>query len=151
MDISLRGRQIMAEKIIWTLNVQVAGGPKVSTSQTVEVEAYEKIDTVIPQKGPKGNPVSVQRAPQDSMVSFLLITSDQYNDNLSYKYNGQEIKLNAPQLFIGDSATTLFNKMSGKIEITNNLDKDISINILVGRTAKIENPSNSSSADNKKR
>ena len=35
----------MSEKINWTLNVQVVGGPKMSASQTVTVDAYDKIPT----------------------------------------------------------------------------------------------------------
>lgn len=33
----------MPEKITWSLSVQVAGGPRIMDSKTVEVDAYDKI------------------------------------------------------------------------------------------------------------
>ena len=33
----------MTEKINWTLNVQVVGGPKILASDTIDVDAYDKI------------------------------------------------------------------------------------------------------------
>ena len=41
----------MPEKISWTLNVQVVGGPKVSAADIMEVEAYDKIEAVAPAGG----------------------------------------------------------------------------------------------------
>jgi len=63
----------MPEKINWTLNVQVVGGPKISASDPLEVEAYDKIEAVIPAGG--SATVNVQPG---TGAQFLLITASSY-------------------------------------------------------------------------
>ncbi len=58
----------MTEKINWTLNVQVVGGPKILSSDTIEVDAYDKIDVTIE---PSEKEVQIQ--PGDlGQMQFLL-------------------------------------------------------------------------------
>ena len=130
----------MTEKINWTLNVQVVGGPKILASDTIDVDAYDKIDVTIE---PDASEKEVQIQPGDlGQVQFLLIKSDQYGDGLTYKVNAanDEIKLDALQVLIGDGAVGLFKESPEKLLFTNNLVSDgdkipASIQILVGRKA----------------
>lgn len=130
----------MTEKINWTLNVQVVGGPKILASDTIDVDAYDKIDVTIE---PDASEKEVQIQPGDlGQVQFLLIKSDQYGDGLTYKVNAanDEIKLDALQVLIGDGAVGLFKGSPEKLLFTNNLVSDgdkipASIQILVGRKA----------------
>lgn len=132
----------MSEKISWTLNVQVESGPKISESKTITVEAYDKIEVTIKDKATEEE-VWVQ--PGDKgQVQFLLIKSDEYGDKLTYTVNVAAttssisiIKLDALQLFMGDGVAELLdkNKAPEKLFFTNNLGKDVSIEILVGRKA----------------
>lgn len=89
----------MAEKISWTLNVQVVGGPKISASKTMTVDAYDKIEVVIPggdDTTPGAATVEVQPG-GSGQVQFMLITSSVYDAKLTYSVDGgSPIKLDAP-------------------------------------------------------
>ncbi|UCE17782.1 MAG: hypothetical protein JSV84_12985 [Gemmatimonadota bacterium] len=127
----------MSETINWTLNVQVVGGPKISTSQTITVDAYDKIEVVIPQDA-ENEDIEIQPG-GPGQVQFLLIRSDQYDDNLTYKVNvdtATPIKLDAQQLLMGDGAVGLLSEEApGKLLFSNAMGADASIEILVGRKA----------------
>src|SRR3990170_8352504 len=98
----------MTERINWTINVQVVGGPKILASDTINVDAYEKIEvTIEPDASEKEMQIQLGESGQ---VQFLLIKSDQYGDDLTYKVNDptkDAIKLDALQLLIGDGAAGL--------------------------------------------
>jgi hypothetical protein len=124
----------MSEKINWTFNVQVVGGPKISTAQSVTVDAYDKIQVTIA-VGAADEVVDVQPG-SAGRVQFLLISSDQFGDDLTYKVNntGNPIILDVQQLLIGDGAVGLLGTSPPKtLGFTNNLTQDANIEILVGR------------------
>ena len=133
----------MTERINWTINVQVVGGPKILASDTINVDAYEKIEvTIEPDASEKEMQIQLGESGQ---VQFLLIKSDQYGDDLTYKVNDptkDAIKLDALQLLIGDGAAGLLEEAPEKLLFTNKLvssgDKiPASVQILVGRKATI--------------
>jgi hypothetical protein len=110
----------MSEKINWTLNVQVVGGPKISASQTLIVDAYDKIDVVIP-GGDSTTPgtATVEVQPGGSgQVQFLLITSSLYDANLTYSVDGgSAIQLDAPQLLMGNGAIGLLGSTQNQFAL----------------------------------
>ena len=122
----------MAEKINWTLNVQVVGGPKIAASETIMVHAYDKIQVTIDAEANKA--VEVQPGGEDR-VQFLLINSDQYGDALTYKVGTatEEVKLDSLQLFMGDGAVGLLGGAPATLSFSNGLSQAASIEILVGR------------------
>jgi len=131
----------MSEKINWTLDVQVVGGPKVSTSTGVVVDAYDKIEVVIP-GGTASSPgtADVQVQPGGAgQVEFLLVAADKYSDKLTYSITGgaSDVKLDAQQMLAGEGAVGLLGAAPGTLEFSNALGtgKDASITILVGRKA----------------
>jgi hypothetical protein len=127
----------MSEKINWTLNVQVVEGPKTSASDTITVDAYDKIRVTVGVGASESKVVEVQPGPA-GRVQFLLIKSSQYGDALTYKVNnaGNAIKLDAPQLLIGDGAVGLLGASPPTtLGFTNNLAQDANIEVLVGRKA----------------
>ena len=132
----------MPGKIDWNLNVIVAGGPKTSVSRSVEVDAYDKIEVTVPKKGDPGadaKKVSVQPSGAGK-VKFLLITSTLYDEKLTYKVDGgNEIKLDAPQLFTGAGLVGLLNNTQKEFVFKNDVDPPkaapAAIQILVGRSA----------------
>jgi hypothetical protein len=136
----------MPEKITWTLNVQVVGGPRLSASQTIEVEAYDMIEVKVPgmqNATPRTAMVEVQPG-GSNQVKFLMITSSIYDANLTYKVDGgsEIIKLDALQLLMGVGALGLLGATANIFTFTNEVGKDntapiqdASIQILVGRKA----------------
>lgn len=139
----------MPEKINWTIKAQVVGGPVITESQVLEIEAYGKIHVNIA-NGETDKEVEVQPGSAD-MVSFLLVRSDKYNDltdssaNLSLKVNlttNPEITLDAPIMLIGNGAVNSLAPLLGpqKMFFTNSLGTDVdgngidaNIEILIGR------------------
>jgi hypothetical protein len=129
----------MSEKVKWTLNVNVLNGPTISESDTLTIDAYDKIEVVVA-AGAASEDIQIQ--PGDAgQVQFLLISSDQYSEDLSYSVNaaeadpGNRIKLDTLQLLIGDGAVGLLSQPPNTFFFYNQTDKDASIQILVGRNA----------------
>ena len=126
----------MSEKINWTLNVQVIGGPKLSASNTMTVDAYDKIQVAI-EAGETDKKVEVQPGGAGH-VQFLLILSDPYDELLTYKVNdsgGTAVKLDGPHLLIGKGAVALLSSAPSSFFFSNGLSKNASVEILIGREA----------------
>lgn len=129
----------MPGKIDWSFNVAVAGGPKFSATRSVQVDAYDKVDATIPKKDgttPGTKTIDVQPG-GEGKVQILLITSSVYDDKLTYKVDGgSDIKLDEPQLLVGDGIVGLLNKTQKQFVFKNELDPaaDATVQILVGRS-----------------
>lgn len=137
----------MAGKIDWSFKVEVAGGPKFSAIRSIPVDAYDKVDALVPEKkaaGPGTATVNVQPG-GEGKVQFLLITSSVYDDKLTYKVDGgKEVKLDEPQLLVGDGVVSLLNTTQkefvfrndvGVVDDEDNPPKPATIQILAGRLA----------------
>jgi hypothetical protein len=124
----------MSEKINWTLNVQVVGGPKMSASRTETVDAYDKIGVTVA----AGETEVVEIQPGNAgRVQFLLISSNEFDDKLTFKVNnaGKDIALDAMQLLVGDGAVGLLPAAPKSLAITNSLADPVEIQVIVGRKA----------------
>ncbi len=130
----------MVEKISWVLNVQVAGGPRASASQAMDVDAYDVITVVIP-GGDNATPgtASIEVQPGGAgQVRLLLITSTLYDPALTYSVDGgAQIKLDGLHFLIGSGAVALLGGTQKTFAFTNKagLDKPASLQIMVGRKA----------------
>jgi hypothetical protein len=131
----------MPEKINWSINVQVASGPRMSESKTMEVEAYDKFQVTI-ENGEVDKEIEI--VPGTAKVFFLSISSDKYNitadanKNLNFKVNdagNTSIDLDAPLLLLGKGATGILESGNApqKFFFSNSLGEDVRIEILVGR------------------
>ena len=129
----------MPEKINWGVSVQIVGGPKIAASQTVSVDAYDKIEVVVAD-GTDGKEVQVQPGGA-GQVQFLLIGSNKYDAALTYSVNAPEanqddrIKLDALQVLIGEGAVGLLGDSPQTLYFYNHVGQDAAIQILVGRKA----------------
>lgn len=125
----------MTESINWSLNAQIVGGPKIMASDTKEIEAYDKIEVTI-EAETADKQVEIQPGGA-GRVQFLLIKSDTYSEDLTYKVNELTniIKLDALQVFIGNGAVELLTQSPENLMFTNDLTTPVSIEILVGRMA----------------
>ena len=125
----------MTESINWSLNAQIVGGPKIMASDTEEIEAYDKIEVTI-ENGAIDKVVEIQPGGADK-VQFLVIKSEKYSDDLTYKVNSLTdiIKLDALHVFIGTGAVGLLGGTPQNLSFTNELLDPVSVEILVGRMA----------------
>ena len=125
----------MTESINWSLNAQIVGGPKMMASDTEEIEAYDKIEVTI-ENDAIDKEVEIQPGGVDK-VQFLVIKSEKYGEDLTYKVNSLTdiIKLDALHVFIGTGAVGLLKETPKKLLFTNGLPDSVSVEILVGRMA----------------
>jgi hypothetical protein len=127
----------MAVKITWSLNVQVASGPKVAGTDTLEVDAYDTIEVTVPKKsGADGTATAELQPLAADKVKLLVIKSSVYKD-LTYTVDGGAagVKLDAQQAFIGAGTVGLLGPGPKKITFTNAGTADALVQILVGRKA----------------
>lgn len=119
------------------LKASVVGGPSISVSEAITVEAYDKIDVTILQ-GAVDKEVEIQPG-ASTLVQMLLIKSSKYDGTkLKYKVHdtgATPIVLDKEQLFLGQGAVGLLGTDLDKLFFTNNLTEDVTIEILVGRDA----------------
>jgi hypothetical protein len=126
----------MSSAISLSLKVNVTGGPSLLVSKGITVEAYDKIDVLVA-AGAADMAVDIQPG-LSSQVQLLCITSSEYGKDLKYKVHdtaSTPIVLDQAQLFLGQGAVGLLGTAIDKLFFTNNLTKDASIEILVGRDA----------------
>jgi len=131
----------MSEKINWELDVQIVGGPKMSASTTISVDAYDVIDVKVP-GGDSTTPgtATVEVQPGGAgQVRFLLIAASQYSEKLTYSVTGgaSNVELDAQQMLAGKGAVGLLDAAPGTLSFSNTLGsgKDVTVTILVGRKA----------------
>lgn len=129
----------MSEKITWSLNVQINGGPKLSASQALTVDAYDKIAVSI-DDGVSDKEVQVQPG-GSGQVQFLMIQADSYSDQVSYKVNSASatdtIALDALQVYMGKGAIGCLDPAPETLFFSNSSGATVSLGILVGRKATV--------------
>jgi hypothetical protein len=135
----------MSERISWTLNVQVSGGPKTALSRTIEVHAYDKISVEIPARISESEPgtsdVEVQPAEETSRLRFLLIVATHYAEGLTVApaEGTPEIPLDGPLLFFSQGVFSLLGESPPQsLTFSNGLETPVTIDILVGRNVTAE-------------
>lgn len=126
----------MAEVINITVSAEVKNGPSLSFTNSLSIDAYDKLDVVVASAETK----TIQLLPPGATaVHFLLIKSSQYSDQISYTVNGagSTIIVDTPQNFIGAGSLAALDDSSvpETLVFTNNLPDNINIQILVGRNA----------------
>ena len=134
----------MGERISWSINVQVAGGPKISLSRSLDVDAYDKLSVPVAAgaTGESAVPVEVQPASEAGRVLFLLISADRYDiENLACEVRDGEattltLPLDGPQVLMGPGAISLLGATPPQtLYFTNGLESEARVDILVGRKA----------------
>lgn len=126
----------MSSTISLSLKVNVTAGPALLVSKAITVEAYDKISVLVA-AGATDIAVDIQPG-LSSQVELLCIISSEYGKDLKYNVHdtaATAIALDQAQLFLGQGAVGLLGTALDKLFFTNNLTKDASIEILVGRDA----------------
>ena len=101
-------------QILVSTNLVIPNGPQLGFQQTLDVDAYDKIDvTVSPDSTTPTNPLAVQLQPGTAgQVKLVAIVSDWYGDNLTYRINQSSAppqrKLDQPHLLTGAGAVSFF-------------------------------------------
>ncbi|SRR6267142_175507 len=120
---------------------QVPGGPTLTLTSAIAVEAYDKIEIVL-NPGETDKEVEIQPGAA-ALLRLLAIKSSLYGDEITYAASdgsddSDPVTLDAPQVFIGPGAVGLFGVDPKTLKFSNtNTDqaKKAQIEILVGRDA----------------
>ena len=133
----------MSTNVTWKLSAQISGGPSVTTSQTITVEAYDVIAVTVPggDATTAGEvTVDVQPGP-GSQVSLLFLTSTVYDAALTYEVDasGTTIGLDSPHAFLGPGAAQVLGTTQKQFKFTNKAgaDKPAAVTIFVCRRASV--------------
>jgi hypothetical protein len=125
----------MPETIVVTVNADVASGPKLKESRTLDVDAYDKITVAVPD-GTSNLEVDLQPGGTGS-IQVLIVQSTAYGDGLKYTVNADTTDhvLDQPHTLIGTGSVGLFGEEPTKLVFGNTLGSDAQVQILVARDA----------------
>lgn len=132
----------MPTNISWKLNVEIQSGPNLVVTNTVQADAYDRIEVKVPDStaAPTATTVDVQPGAAGK-VQLLLIRSTKYGDNLKYKVHDNttpERVLNDAVFLVGAGSLDLLEDPAApldKLLVTNTTGQDAVLEIIVGRTA----------------
>ena len=133
----------MRQKINWSVNAAVVDGPRLSVSQTIGVDAYDKVTAVVAKKDattnqPGTSTLEVQPSGQAGAVRFFAITSDRYGKDLEFTVmNGgaADVALEGPLVLVGEGIDSLLQKAPKRVKLSNGMADDATVEIIVGRDA----------------
>jgi hypothetical protein len=125
----------MPETIVVTVNADVASGPKLKESRTLDVDAYDKITVAVPD-GTSDLEVDLQPGGVGS-IQVLIVKSTAYGDALKYTVNADATDhvLDQPHVLIGTGSVGLFGEEPTKLVFDNALGSDVQVQILIARDA----------------
>ncbi len=132
----------MSTEVRMSLQVAVAGGPSWKINATDDVEAYSVIDVTI-DAGAANKVVELQPATAAARVNLLLIQSELYGPEITYKAtdgaaDSDAVTLHGPHFF-GRGVASLFGLNVLSLKFSNGnaaaTNKHARIRILVGRDA----------------
>lgn len=137
----------MAVNIKWNLQVLIDSGPDlIIPAQKSSVDAYDIVNVTVPAGG-NAVRAEITSASKDEL-QFLAITSDTYDQNISYNTCNQistaagykegktTMIMDCPHVFFNNSMIALFSdQIPSCLKFTNNAHNDINVTILVGRKA----------------
>jgi hypothetical protein len=119
--------------ITYQVSVQVTGGPRISVTDTLKVDAYDVIDVSI--AAASSASVEIEPAAGAGRVLLLMIHADSYAD-LTYEVGGTKFTLDGPVLLAGKGSVGLLDSKPGTIKFTNaHATAARPIHVLVGRKA----------------
>ena len=132
----------MPTNISWKLNVEIQSGPSIIVTNTVQVDAYDRIEVKVPDStaAPTATTVDVQPGAVGK-VKLMLIRSTKYGNNLKYKVHDNttpERALNDAVFLVGAGSLDLLEDPAApldKLLVTNTTGQDAVIEVIIGRSA----------------
>jgi hypothetical protein len=125
--------------ISWNLNIKATGQTPISASRAAQ--AVEAIDRIAVSLAPGDTDAVVEIQPGSATaIALLLVKSDQYGSNFSFKASdgstdSAAVTLDAPQIYTNGSVS-LFGVDPLQLKLTNSsLDQTAEIEIFVARDA----------------
>jgi hypothetical protein len=131
----------MAEKIKYSLNVQVVGESGIPANGEIETGSYHKLQINL-DAGNSNIEFALQPNfdPDANLIKLLMIKSSTYGSALTYKINDKSstktVVLDGPHAFIGSGAVKILDVAPKTLFFTNGLAEPVVLDILVARDVK---------------
>lgn len=135
----------MAEKVSWTMQLRIDGGPAISAANQVTVDAYDKASIDLT----KGVAKTIQVQPAPGLAQYLVITASAYSDpkddkaNVSFKFakidgtaiSSKDIQLDDALVVTGQAALASIAQDWTGLTFKSTFADPITVNVLVCRAA----------------
>ena len=122
-------------KLSWILDVHIVNGPRITVSQTLEVEGAAQVEVTVP----KGGAAKRVTVPIGGGATFLLVrtANDKYPSaatdlTFSRPGGGTVFNLDGPQLLTGSNALQLLGGPPVELEFKNKTLEDVAVEMTVG-------------------
>ncbi|HYC90884.1 MAG TPA: hypothetical protein VEO54_16825 [Thermoanaerobaculia bacterium] len=120
--------------IKYSVNVQISGGPTLAYNDELQVDAYDRLDVVIPKEN-AGTSVEVHPG-QAGDVKLLAIRSSTADEKVAFENGaGVWVGLKNPLLLTGAGVGVLAGGGPGTMKFKNGLTTPVTVTIIVGRSA----------------
>ncbi|MEA2464050.1 MAG: hypothetical protein QOJ98_1797, partial [Acidobacteriota bacterium] len=121
--------------IKYTVDIQVAGGPRLNFSDTLTVDAYDRIDVVVPGADADAETVvDVQPGAQPGAVKLLLVKAKPASDSITFANGSADVGLQNTVLLSG-GAVGILADVPQQLTFKNGSGADATVMIFVGRDA----------------
>ncbi len=127
----------MSIQINWAFNVAVDGGPQLSLANApkITVDAYDLVTATLP-ASTTGVAVDLQPSSTAGDVVLLALSSDAYDDTVTYDPGGGAQQLNGPVLLVGAGPVALLGATPPtSMTFDNGLAAPVTVKVLIGRKA----------------
>ena len=128
----------MAEKVNWSIRIQVENGPTISISEKLLPEVYDKIGVTL-EEGSTGKEVGVL---QGGDVQLLALKASKYKDPAGHspkvkvgQGDSSPLILTAPLLLTGADLVNRLGFTTSPLFLDNPMSEPVDIDILVCRSA----------------
>lgn len=127
----------MATTVKWSMNISAVGGPQLTSSGTLEADAYEVINVKVE---PDSTDLQIRLNSTSSELALLAITADRYEEKITYTTQpsasaSTSYILDGPHLMFGKASLVQFNSSPLSLYFNNKTDKPVTLTIFVGRDA----------------
>lgn len=124
----------MPETIAWSFSVAAAEGPRIYGSDSLAVDAYDKVSAELA-AGDTDVDVEVQPSATAGRVRALVIGSTNYESDVTYSADAgtTEFRLDGPVVLIGGGAVALLADPPQVLRFSNASAAAVTVEILVGR------------------
>jgi hypothetical protein len=124
---------MMPETLNWSFSIEAVQGPRLSGSDALEVDAYDKLSVVLE----AGTNIDVQIQPgnADGRVQLLVIRASAYDTALTFSADAgaTQFVLDGPVVLVGTGPVRLLAAAPQALRLANGTAAAITVDVLVGR------------------
>jgi hypothetical protein len=124
----------MPETMNWSFSIEAVQGPRISGSDALQVDAYDKVSVELDAGATNVN-VQIQPADAAGRVQLLVIRSSAYDPAITFSADAgaTSFALDGPVVLVGNGPVTLLAVAPQTLRLANGTADGITVDVLVGR------------------